>query len=287
MNSPASAGRVGPHGGQAGPAGRDGQAGAAAGQPGGTRLRLYRDPLRQLVAGSTWRAVWYLLTYLIVGWVLWACVFTVTLTTLTLVITLAGIPLLIAAAAAIRGCANVERWRLCWVLAGPVHGGYRAVDRPGILGQVRTRWGDPATWRDFAYLFGLFPLLWALDQAVVLVWLVLLGGITLPAWYWAPQQSCVGVCTGPNTHGVQLGYFPHGPDGGGSWGIFVDTLPKALLVAVICLLLFLFFNYVLVLTARAHARIASALLRAPADPLAEAKEVLSRPGPLGPLHPAK
>ena len=48
-------------------------------------------------------------------------------------------------------------------------------------------------------------------------------------------------------------------------------------------MLFLLFNYVLVLTGRSHVRIARSLLRAPADPLADAKEVLARPGPLGPL----
>jgi hypothetical protein len=65
--------------------------------------------------------------------------------------------------------------------------------------------------------------------------------------------------------------------------VYVDTLPRALLAAVVCLVLFLLFNYVLVLTGRAHVRIARSLLRAPADPLADAKEVLARPGPLGPL----
>ena len=50
-------------------------------------------------------------------------------------------------------------------------------------------------------------------------------------------------------------------------------------------MLFLLFNYVLVLTARMHARVAGALLRAPGDPLADAKEVLTHPGPLGKLHP--
>ena len=140
-----------------------------------TRLPLYRNPLHQLVAGSTWRAAWFLLAYLVWGWLLWTAVFAATLTAAVLCITLAGIPLLIAAAGVIRGCANAERWRLREVLAEPVHGGYRAVRRPGILGQVRTRWTDPATWRDFAYLVVLFPLLWALDLAVIVVWLVLLG----------------------------------------------------------------------------------------------------------------
>src|SRR5512142_1437213 len=148
-----------------------------------TRPPLYRNPLHQLIAGSTWRAAWFLLAYLVWGWLLWAAVFAATLASVVLCITLAGIPLLVAAAGVIRGCANAERWRLREVLAPPLHGRYRAVQRPGILGQVRGRWTDPATWRDFAYLFALFPLLWAVDLAVTVVWLVLLGGITVPAWY--------------------------------------------------------------------------------------------------------
>jgi hypothetical protein len=247
-----------------------------------TRLPLYRNPLRQLVAGSTWRAAWFLLAYLVWGWLLWAAVFAATLTAAVLAITLAGIPLLVAAAGVIRGCANAERWRLREVLAQPVHGGYRAVQRPGIVGQVRTRWSDPATWRDFAYLFGLFPLLWALDLAVTVVWLVLLAGVTVPAWYWAPQQT---FDNGQTAHGLQFGYFPNGPHGSGSYGVFVDTLPRALLAAAVFLVLFLLFNYVLVGTARLHTRVAYALLRAPSDPMAEARKVLTKPGPLGPLHP--
>ncbi len=247
-----------------------------------TRLPLYRNPLHQLVAGSTWRAAWFLLAYLVWGWLLWAAVFAATLTAAVLCITLAGIPLLIAAAGVIRGCANAERWRLREVLAGPVHGGYRAVRRPGILSQVRTRWTDPATWRDFGYLFVLFPLLWTLDFAVIVVWLILLGGITVPLWYWAPVGT---FNNGQSAHGLQFGYFPNGPSGPGSWGWFVGNLHQALIAAGIFLVLFVLFNYVLVGTARLHTRIASALLRAPADPMAEAKEVLTRPGPLGPLHP--
>ena len=49
------------------------------------------------------------------------------------------------------------------------------------------------------------------------------------------------------------------------------------------LVLFQLFTYVLVMTARMHTRLAWALLRPPSDPLAEAREVLSGPGPLPPL----
>jgi hypothetical protein len=112
---------------------------------------------------------------------------------------------------------------------------------------------------------------------VLAIWLTLLAGITTPLWYWAPVQH---YAHGLTVHGVQLGYFPNGPSGSGAVGIYLDTLPEALLTAVVCLILFTLFSYVLVLTARAHATVARNLLREPEDPLAPAKDVLQRPGPL-------
>jgi hypothetical protein len=253
------------------------------------RLRLYRNPLRLATSASTWRAVGFLAGYVfLAGWLLFAIALTATVTAAALLITLAGIPLLVAASGVLRGCASAERARLRPVLDEPICGGYRTVTHPGIMAQVRTRWRDPATWRDAAYLVGLWPVLFTLDTAVLSVWLTLAAGVTLPAWYWAPQGAAgLGYTSATRVHGVTLGYFPHGPHGPGGWGLYVDTLPKALLAAACFLVAFLLFNYVLVLTARAHARIASAMLRAPADPLAPVKEVLTSPGPLGPLHPAR
>lgn len=250
-----------------------------------SRLRLYRNPLRLLFSASTRLAAGYLAVYVfITGWLLFSVAVTATLTAACLAITLAGIPLLVAAAGVLRGCANVERSRLRRMLSEPVRGSYRKVDRPGLMAEVRTRWHDRSTWRDVAYLIGLWAPLFILDTIVLSVWLTLLAGITLPVWYWAPRGNVgAGYVNGTRVHGVALGYFPHGPAGPGHWGVYVDTLPKALLAAAVFLVLFLVFNYVLVLTGRVHARVARSLLRAPADPLADAKEVLARPGPLGPL----
>ena len=252
---------------------------------GGTRLRLYRNPLRLAVSPSLWRAAWFLAAYVFaVGWVLFAVAFTATVTAAVLLITLAGIPLLVAAAAALRWCADVERGRLRQALAGPVRSGYRPAGG-GLLAEARGRWRDPATWRDVAYLVGLWAPLFVLDTIVLSVWLTFLAGVTLPAWYWAPRGNAGIGYTSPTTiHGVVLGYFPHGPHGHGGVGLYVDSLPTALLAAAGFLVLFLIFNYALVATARAHASVARTLLRAPVDPLAPAKEVLAGPGPLGPLH---
>jgi hypothetical protein len=241
-----------------------------------TSLRLRRDPLRLLFSPAPWAGSWYLLSYLFTGTALFAVTLVAVLAAGALSFTLAGLPLLIAAAAVIQGCAAAERWRLTGVSAEPVRGGYRNLGRPGLMARLRTRWTDPAIWRDLAYLIALFAPLLALDTVVLCLWLTLLAGITLPAWYWAPWQTVHGL----RYHGYQLGYFPNGPHGHGAWGLYVDTLPKAIAVAAACLVGFLLFNYVVIAAARLHAAIARALLRTPQDPLREAKEVLLRPGPL-------
>jgi len=224
-----------------------------------------------------WRSAWYLSAYLVVGAVLFSVALTVATVAVALSITLAGLPLLVAAAGVIRGCANAERARAAWFLCEPIAGGYRKVTKPGIMAQVKTRWKDPAIWRDFAYLAGLFAPLWALDTTVLTIWLVLLAGIFLPAWYWAIPTT---FDNGTVAHGVSFGNFPNGPYGHGAEGIFINTLPEALLAALACLVLFVLFNPVIRLTARVHARIAQVLLRAPSDPLIEARNVLTSPGPL-------
>lgn len=246
----------------------------------GARLRLPGNPLRLAVSPGLWAGAGYLLGYQVVGWALFGIALTLSVTALALSVTLAGLPLLIGAAATLRGCANFERWRLRMVFPEPVRARYRRAARPGVMAQVGTRWKDPATWRDAAYLLALFVPLVIIGFAVLLVWLVLLAGITVPAWYWAPVQDFPGE---GSHHGLPLGYFPHGPSRPGTAGIFVDTLPKALLVALACLVLVLLFNYVLMAAVRMHATVARALLRSPADPLAPAREMLSRPGPLRPL----
>ena len=240
-----------------------------------TGLALRRDPVRLFLSRGLWAGAWYLLAYQVIGWVLFAIALSVTLTGAVLCVTLAGIPLLIAAAAAIRWCADVERARLL-PFCGDVGSPYRQQAASGLLARVRDLWRDPAIWRDIAYLLGMLVPLVMLDLIVVTVWLTLLAGITLPAWYWAPWQTVHGV----RFHGYQLGYFPNGPHGHPAYGFYIDTLPKALLAAAAFGIAFLLFNYVLVATARAHVAVARNLLAAPGDPLRAAREVLGRPGPL-------
>ena len=256
------------------------------GGPDHTRLNLDRNPVRLLASPGPWRAAWYLGGYVFVtGWVLFSIAFTATVSAAAFAVTLAGIPLAIAAAAVVRWCAAVERVRLRQVFAGPgPRTGYRSTDGLGIMARARAIWKDPALGRDGAFIIGLWVPLFILDTVVLTVWLTFLAGITLPIWYWAPRGTDIAGYSGHTTvHGLAFGYFPHGPYGRGAVGVFIGTLPSALVAAAVCLVLFLLFNYVLVATARAHALVARGLLSAPADPLDEVREVLDQPGPLGAL----
>jgi len=254
----------------------------ATGRSGRSRLTLRLDPIRLMFSASLWRAIGYLTGYLVLSGLLFAIALSVVTTVGVLSFTLFGFPLAIAAAAVVHWCAGAERWRLRAVFDAPVKAGYPPVPPQGLLTRARACWTDRATWREFAYLIGLFGPLYVLDTVVFAVWALFASWITLPLWYWAPWTDYHGI----KYHGYQLGfYFPHGPHGPGTVGVFIDTLPKALVVAAAGLVGVLVFNYVVVATARMHARVARALLRPPADPLAEVKAALATPGPLGPLHP--
>jgi hypothetical protein len=251
------------------------------------RLRMRTDPLRLLFSASPWRAAGYLISSLVVSWITFSVALTAVTTTVALAVTLLALPLMIAVAWVVHWCAAVERALLRQIFAEPVRASYVRREQTGIWASAKAAWRDRATWRELGYLLGLWGPLYALDTIVLSVWLTLLAGITLPLWYWAPRgASMVGYVNDAQVHGVGIGYFPHGPTGPHSWGLFVDTLPKALLAAAIFAVAFLLFNYVLVATARMHGRVARALLRPPADPLEEARGVLTSPGPLGPLTPA-
>lgn len=227
----------------------------------------------------TGRALWYLLAYQLMGWLLFGAALAAVTTAAALSITLAGIPLLVAAAGVIHACAQSERSRLRAATGQPVEHRYREPDEnpAGLRARARAYWKDTATWREFAYLVGMFVPLVLLGCVVLAVWLTVAAGVTLPLWYWVPFDH---FGHGLTVHGVQLGYFPNGPSGSGAVGVYVDTLPKALLAALVCLLLLGPASYLVVLTARTHANVARTLLRPPEDPLAQAKDLLRRPGPL-------
>jgi hypothetical protein len=257
---------------------------AATGPPAISRLPLYRNPVRLVLSPSPWRAAGYLLSYLLVSGLLFAVVVAASVTTAALAVTVALAPLLIASAGVIRGCAAVERTMLRQVYRQSVPGNYPPPAPSGLWRRGRAAWSSGATWRDLAYLTALWVPLYVLDTVVFAVWLCLLAGITLPVWYRHVADVCFGTCSS-HAPGVLFGSFPAGPRGPGASGLWIyPSVGPALLVAAGCLVSFVAFSYVLVLTARLHGRIAMAVLRGPSDPLAAARKVLAEAGPLGPLR---
>jgi hypothetical protein len=260
-----------------------------AAQPAAVRgvgeLRLNVNPLRLVFAGGLWRAAGYLISYLVVSWVLVSVALSAATVAAVLALTLLAAPVLIAAAQAVHWCAGVERAMLRQVQDEPVVASYPEPAADSLRARAKAAWTGAATWRELGYLAGLWMPLYVLDTIVLSIWLSLLAGVTLPAWYWAPRGSeMAGYVHGSQLqHGVPIGYFPHGVTGPGAIGLFVDSLPRALLAAAIFAVLFALFSYVLVATARMHARVARALLRPPVDPLEEARDVITGPGPLGQL----
>jgi hypothetical protein len=250
---------------------------------GGSRLRLRRNPIGLVFSASPWRSAGYLASYLIGGSVLFAVALSTSLIALVLGITVAALPLLVAAAAVIRGCASVQRYMLRQVFTEPVRAQYPAPQGQGLWKQARARWGEGTTWRDLGCLLGLWPIMFVLATAAFTVWLVSLAGVTLPLWYSHVADVCVGYCGVQHAPGVMIGDYPQGPHGPVSHGLYVNSLPHAFIAAGGSAVLFLLFTYVLVAAAQLNGRVIRAVLRRPSDPLGPAMDVLTRPGPLGPL----
>lgn len=228
-----------------------------------TRVTLRRNPLRNVASGGPWRSMLYLFSYLPVGTVLFGGVLGVFVVSFVLNITWLGLPLLVGAAAIVRGAALVERRRA--VLVGPpVPARPRYPTGPGVFAKVRAAWRDMGTWRACAYLMLFFPALLIMDAVVLGLWVTTLAGVTLPAWFWSVPLK---LPDGGRTHGVWVGFA-------------VDSLPRALLFAVGCAVVALGVAYLVVGAALLHARVARSMLGPVVDPLAEAKRMLVEPGPL-------
>jgi signal transduction histidine kinase len=147
----------------------------------------------------------------VIGFTLWVTAVSVTLSLLIFVI---GLFVALASFYLFRLFARVERRRAALVQPEPIPEHYR--DPPagsGWFERLKAVVKDPASWKDFAWTLICGTLGFAISTIVVTVWGLVLGLVTLPAWYWAlPDTANVGIYE-------------------------VDNLPLALLTAVIGLLL--------------------------------------------------
>jgi hypothetical protein len=145
-------------------------------------------------------------TYLVLGLPLGILAFTAVLTGLALsaglMITLAGIPVLVLTLLAARALAAAERKRAGWLLATPIEGRERRLDGNGWE-RTKAIVADPASWRDTLYSLVLLPLGAFGFTVAVSLWATALGFLTSPAWYWALPSDDDAI---PLLDSTSLGY---------------------------------------------------------------------------------
>jgi hypothetical protein len=212
-------------------------------------LTVHRNPVRMLTGVGPWLAAVYLASYVIAGTALFVLsVVTLAVTGVLGLFTL-GVPVLAGSALVVRGCAQVERARVRLVGAVP-EARYREVAGLGVLARVQARWTDRTTWRDVAYLVLLYPPLLLLDAVALLIWSALIAGVTIPVW------------------------------------LRIRDLPTTIALAATCAVLAVFAAYLVVVAARLHRGVVSAVLGPYRDPLAAAKRILAEPCSAEGIEPA-
>lgn len=224
-----------------------------------------RAPLRNIAGRGPWLATAYLLSYLPVGLALFGLGLVVAVACLVPAITWLGLPLVVGAAALARGASHVER-RRALLVGERIEPAPHSPVGPGLSAKVRSALRDPGTWRAFAYVLPMFPLLFLMDMGVLVLWAFILAGVALPVWYWSVPLR---LPDGTRAHGLWLGYP-------------VDNLPVALLTALGFAVLALAMAYLVIGAALLHRAVARGLLGPRLDPLREAKRMLAEPGPLTP-----
>ena len=184
----------------------------AAGTPGGGGIwRVLAAPLQL----RTWTATIYLLASMFVG-LAWFVILSVGLALgAGLLIVWVGVLVLALTLLAWRGGAWLERRWVRAMLGVPIPEPYRPLPAGSLWQRARVLAGDPATWKDLAYLVLLFPLGMVWFVVTTTLWTFALGLLTAPLWYWTPSEGGLALLV----------------NGERSY-LVIDTLPEALLAAV-------------------------------------------------------
>ena len=133
-----------------------------------------------------------------------------------------GIPVVIAIAYLNRAVANVQRRLSGWVLGERIPGVY-AKPEGGVVARMMAALTDRQTWRDLGWLIFDGTLGFAIAVFMVTAWGVVVGSLTLPAWWWAmPDDAQYGWMTlqgGESFIGVGVGLLLIGPVIGLTYGL--------------------------------------------------------------------
>ena len=203
---------------------------------------------REIVSRPFRRQTWTELAYLLLGLPVGVVTFTVVVTGVTLgvslLITLVGIPVLVATAYADRGLAWLERRRAALVLGRPIGDPpYRRPERPGALAWLKALAVDPQTWKEAAWMVVVFAVGLVGFVVAVVLWGVALWAVTFPLYWWALPHDAL----------PQVG-------GEGDDLFAVDTWPLAVAVGACGLALLVVSPWACSLLAQGQARLARVLL---------------------------
>ncbi|EHR62385.1 sensor histidine kinase [Saccharomonospora cyanea] len=130
-----------------------------------------------VVSAWPWRACVYLASGVVVGVATLVVVVSLLAVGAVFAVLLVGLPLLVAFGLLGLPVAAVERVRARLLGDDPVPNPHSVPDRPGLVPWLRTRWSEPATWRELAYAVLLAVVLWPIDAVAVALLVVVPGAL--------------------------------------------------------------------------------------------------------------
>jgi signal transduction histidine kinase len=156
-----------------------------------TRPGSYRVAFRRILTAPlstrTPRELLYALAALPLGVLWFSVVVTLLSTSVAMVVTLVGVPMLVGTLLLVRlGAEGERRWaRLVLGADVPAAAPLRGPAGAPWWRRALSLLVDPARWREALYLLLLLPSGIALFVVAVTVWAVALSFVTAPLWYWA------------------------------------------------------------------------------------------------------
>jgi signal transduction histidine kinase len=190
---------------------------------------------------ETWRELAYLLSGLLMSIVTFVVLVTLLSVGVSLLITLVGLPILLASAYVNRWFAAVERRRAGFVLRERIEERYRDASGAGFWHRVRVVASDPQTWKDYSWLLILTVVGFATGIVAVTLWATALTALSVPLWWWIPNEVLNVDTSDPS-------------------GWTVDSWPRALLVGAAGAVAIVVAAWICAGLARGQALLARALL---------------------------
>ena len=131
--------------------------------------------------------------------------FTVMVSGLSIAISFAvliiGIPVVVAVAYVNRGLTTVQRRLSGWVRQETIDGVYKPPAEPGFIARLTAVLTDVQTWRDFGWLIVDGLVGFTLSITGISLWGVVIGSLTLPAWWWSMPDDAQYLWMQPETTG--------------------------------------------------------------------------------------